>query len=507
MTIQRNNRIIHTINFGVDFSGRSSSFRHTAVLTAVWRFLLYKGCSGREDLPHQEVNQVKNEVMSDNFMKEKPVLPLILSMALPMVISMLVNSLYNIVDSFFVAKISENAMTALSLVYPVQNFINAVGIGFGVGMNAVIALHLGAGDEERADKAATQGLALGVVHTIILTAGSILIMPAFLGFFTDSEAVIDLGMRYSTIVFAFTFFIVTGVAFEKIFQAVGRMKVTMISLMCGCILNIILDPVLIFGLGPFPEMGIEGAALATGLGQASSLFIYLAVYFISPIRVKIGRKYLVPDRKMILRLYSVGIPATLNLALPSILISALNGILASFSQVYILVLGIYYKLQTFLYLPANGFIQGMRPLVGFNYGAGEYGRVKQIYRIVLGMSGAIMAVGTGICLAVPGQLIGLFTKNPETIQAGATALRIISAGFIVSSVSVTSSGALEGLGKGTPSLIISLSRYIVVIIPAAFILSRIFGAAGVWNAFWVAELITAAVSFAVYRRAAEKHTD
>ena len=210
---------------------------------------------------------------------------------------------------------------------------------------------------------------------------------------------------------------------------------------------------------------------------------------------------------MILRLYSVGIPATLNLALPSILISALNGILASFSQVYILVLGIYYKLQTFLYLPANGFIQGMRPLVGFNYGAGEHRRVKQIYQIVLCMSGAIMAVGTVICLAVPGQLMGLFTQNPETIQAGETALRIISAGFIVSSVSVTSSGALEGRGKGTPSLIISLFRYIVVIIPAAFILSRIFGAVGVWNAFWLAELITAAVAFAVYRRAAEKNTD
>ena len=209
---------------------------------------------------------------------------------------------------------------------------------------------------------------------------------------------------------------------------------------------------------------------------------------------------------MILRLYSVGIPATLNLALPSILISALNGILASFSQVYILVLGIYYKLQTFLYLPANGFIQGMRPLVGFNYGAGEHRRVKQIYQIVLCMSGAIMAVGTVICLAVPGQLMGLFTQNPETIQAGETALRIISAGFIVSSVSVTSSGALEGLGKGTPSLIISLFRYIVVIIPAAFVLSRIFGAVGVWNAFWLAELITAAVAFAVYRRAAEKNT-
>lgn len=423
-------------------------------------------------------------------------------MALPMVISMMVNSLYNIVDSFFVAQISEDTMTALSLVYPVQNFINAVGIGFGVGMNAVIALHLGAGNREKANLAATQGLALGVVHTVILTAGSILFMPVFLRFFTDKEAVVDLGIRYSVVVFLFTFFVVTGVAFEKIFQAVGRMKVSMISLMCGCILNIILDPILIFGPGPFPEMGIEGAALATGLGQACSLIIYLAVYFISPIHVRIGRKYLSPDKEMIVRLYSVGIPATLNLALPSVLISALNAILASFSQVYILVLGIYYKLQTFLYLPANGFVQGMRPLVGFNFGAGEYKRVRKIYDIVLCMSGAIMAAGTIICLALPGQLMGLFTDNPATIRTGETALRIISAGFLVSAVSVTSSGALEGMGKGTPSLIISLSRYIVVIIPAAFILSRIFGAVGVWNAFWIAELITAAVAYIVYKRAA-----
>ena len=442
------------------------------------------------------------ESMNENFMKERPVFPLILSMALPMVISMMVNSLYNIVDSFFVAQISEDAMTALSLVYPVQNFINAVGIGFGVGMNAVIALHLGAGNREKANLAATQGFALGVVHTVILTAGSILFMPVFLRFFTDKEAVVDLGIRYSVVVFLFTFFVVTGVAFEKIFQAVGRMKVSMISLMCGCILNIILDPILIFGLGPFPEMGIEGAALATGLGQACSLIIYLAVYFISPIHVRIGRKYLSPDKEMIVRLYSVGTPATLNLALPSVLISALNAILASFSQVYILVLGIYYKLQTFLYLPANGFVQGMRPLVGFNFGAGEYKRVRKIYDIVLCMSGAIMAAGTIICLALPGQLMGLFTDNPETIRTGETALRIISAGFLVSAVSVTSSGALEGMGKGTPSLIISLSRYIVVIIPAAFILSRIFGAVGVWNAFWIAELITAAVAYIVYKRAA-----
>ena len=439
--------------------------------------------------------------MNENFMKEKPVLPLILSMSLPMVLSMMVNSLYNIVDSFFVAQISEDAMTALSLVYPVQNFVNAIGIGFGIGINAVIAIHLGAGDEKKANMATTQGMLLALIHAVILTVAGIAVMPGFLRMFTSSEKVIDLGIRYSVIVFLFTFAIVLGVAFEKVFQAVGAMKVTMLSLMCGCIANIILDPVLIFGLGPFPAMGIEGAALATGLGQVLTLVIYIAVYLRWPIRVKICRKYCRPDRRMIARLYAIGIPATLNLALPSLLISALNAILASFSQIYVLVLGIYYKLQTFLYLPANGFVQGMRPVIGFNYGAGEHRRVKQIYRIVLCMSGLIMIFGTIICLAVPEKLMELFTQKEETIRAGETALRIISAGFIISAVSVTSSGALEGLGKGVPSLVISLFRYVLVIIPAAYILSRIFGAVGVWHGFWIAELITAAVAFAVYRKA------
>ena len=430
--------------------------------------------------------------MNETFMKEKPVLPLILSMALPMVLSMLVNSLYNIVDSFFVAQISEDAMTALSLVYPVQNLINAVGIGFSIGINAVIAFYLGAGDREKADMAATQGLLLAVLHSVVLTIGCIAVMPAFLRMFTTSEAVVDLGLRYSVVAFAFTGIIVVGVTFEKIFQAVGSMKITMAALMSGCVANILLAPVLIFGLG---------AALATGIGQTLSQVIYLAVYAARPMQVRLSRRHLALSRWMVLRLYAVGIPATLNLALPSILISALNAILAAYSQVYILVLGIYYKLQTFLYLPANGFVQGMRPLVGYNYGAGERQRVNQIYRIVLCMSGLIMAAGTVICLLIPGQLMALFTRTPETIQAGETALRIISAGFVVSAVSVTSSGALEGLGKGGPSLVIALCRYLLIILPAAWLLSRSFGPAGVWNAFWITEAVTAAVAYGVYRRA------
>ena len=436
--------------------------------------------------------------MNETFMKEKPVLPLILSMTLPMVLSMLVNSLYNIIDSFFVAQINEEAMTALSLVYPVQNFINAVGIGFGVGINAVIAFYLGTGDNKKADQAATQGLVLAMIHSVVMTVCCITMMPAFLGMFTSSKTVIELGVRYSVIAFAFTLIIIVGVTFEKLFQAVGNMKTTMISLMCGCITNIVLDPVLIFGYGPFPEMGIEGAALATGIGQALTLAIYLVVYFVRPIRVHIRRQYILLSKKMVIKLYSIGIPATLNLALPSLLISALNAILAAYSEVYILVLGIYYKLQTFIYLPANGIVQGMRPLIGYNYGAGENKRVSQIYKIVLCMSGIIMVLGTVICLLIPGQLIGLFTHIEATIQTGETALRIIGAGFIVSAVSVTSSGALEGLGKGTPSLLISLCRYVVVIIPTAFLLSRLFGAVGVWNAFWITEAITAIISICVY---------
>ena len=439
--------------------------------------------------------------MNETFMKEKPVLPLLISMSLPMVISMLVNSLYNIVDSFFVAKISEDAMTALSLVYPVQNFINAVAIGFGVGINAVIAYHLGAGEPKKANAAATWGFVLSMIHGAVLLVGSIMIIPTFLRMFTSDAQVIDYGIRYARIAFAFSLVIAASLAFEKIFQSVGRMKVTMGGMLAGCVTNIILDPVLIFGIGPFTAMSIEGAALATGIGQVLTVVIYLVIYLARPLPVWIGRKYLIRETGLFRRLYSIGIPATLNLALPSLLISALNGILAMYGQIYVVILGIYYKLQTFLYLPVNGIVQGMRPIIGYNYGAKEHKRVKQIYRIALAISAAIMLAGTVVCLVAPGQLIGIYTTNPETISAGKTALRLISAGFIVSAVSVASSGALEGLGKGVPSFIISLFRYVVIIIPAAFLLSRIFGAVGVWNAFWIAETITAVIAFVIYRRA------
>lgn len=441
--------------------------------------------------------------MSQSFMKEKTVFPLLLSMSLPMVLSMMVSSLYNIVDSYFVAKISEDAMTALSLVFPVQNLINAVTIGFAIGMNAVLSFCLGAQDDEEANRAASQGVFLNTLHGIILMVICICIMPTFLRMFTQDETVIDLGIRYSRIAFAFSIVIAWGMSAEKIFQAIGKMKIAMFSVLFGCVVNIILDPLMIFGIGIFPEMGIEGAALATGIGQTLNLLVYIIVGMREKLSIKISLKYVSKDKNLNKKLYAIGIPAMLNLALPSLLISSLNTILAAYSQAYVVVLGVYYKLQTFLYLPANGIIQGMRPLIGYNYGANEMHRVKKIYRVAIAMAAGIMAVGTVVCMVMPEMLIGLFTTSPETIVIGEKALRIISLGFVVSSISIISCGALEGLGKGVPSLVISVLRYVVIIIPVAFILSQIFGAEGVWYAFCVAEIITAMISFVVYKKSAK----
>lgn len=439
--------------------------------------------------------------MNREYMKEKPVLSLVLSMSLPMVISMAVSSLYNIVDSFFVAKISENAMTALSLVFPLQNLMSAIAVGFGIGINARIAFCCGAGKQEQADRAASTGLLLSLVHGTVLMVLCYFAVPHFLSLYTDNAEIIEFGLIYSHRVFIFSTVIMLGIALEKIFQSVGRMKVSMIAMLAGCIVNIILDPFMIFGIGPFPSMGIAGAAYATGIGQTVTLLVYILFCIFRPLSLSISLKSIRFERNLIGKMYAVGIPASLNLALPSVMISVLNSILAVFSEIYVLVLGAYYKLQTFIYLSTNGIIQGIRPLISFNYGAGDHKRVKQIFNTTLVLTGAVMIIGVLLSNTIPSQLIGLFTDNAETIHTGAHALRMISIGFIISAVSITCSGALEALEKGTASLVISLLRYVAVMIPEAYILSRFLGADGVFIAFPVTEFISAIASVLLYRKA------
>lgn len=442
--------------------------------------------------------------MNQSFMKERKIFPLVISMSLPMVVSMAVNSLYNIVDSYFVAKISDDAMTALSLVFPVQNLMTAIAVGFGVGLNARIAFCLGAGRERQASQAGVTGLFLSFIHGIILMAACLAGMPFFLSMYTDNRVIIDLGLEYSNIAFMFSVIIMLGISLEKIFQAVGRMKVSMICMMLGFITNIVLDPLMIFGIGFFPEMGMAGAAYATGIGQSVTLVAYILFLIFRPVPLSFGRKNLSFDGKLIKALYSVGIPASLNMALPSVLISSLNGILAPFSDKYVLVLGAYYKLQTFIYLSANGIIQGIRPLVSYNYGAGEKGRVRKIFKTTLILTAGVMAVGMLLSFLIPEQMMGLFTSSGETAQIGVDALKIICTGFVFSAVSVTCCGVLEALGLGIQSLVVSFLRYAVIIIPAAFVLSKFIGAMGVFIAFPTAEIITSAVSIILYKKSSQK---
>ena len=433
-------------------------------------------------------------------MKEKPVVPLLLSMGIPVIISMIAGALYNIVDSIFVAMISEDAMTAVSLVYPIQNLAHAAGVGFGVGINAMVARRLGEGKTRMANQTASQGVFLSALHGMILTILGMAVIPYFLRMFTSDEVTISYGLTYFYNVFLFSTIDTMGMAYEKVYQSVGKMKISMAAVLIGCGVNIVLDPIFIFGLGPMPELGICGAAWATGIGQTASLLFYLILNHVKPLNVEISLREMRPSKEICGGMYSVGVAATLNMALTSLLLTALNAILAPFSQVYILVLGVYYKLQALLYQGASGVVQGMRPLIGYNYGAGEQERVKKIFRAAFMIVGIIMTAGTLLGELMPDFLMGLFTQTPSTVEIGRTALRLISPGFVMSTVSVSASGAFEGLGMGLKSLKISLMRYAVIIVPIAFVLSRIIGLTGVWHAFWLAELITAVYAGASWKR-------
>lgn len=438
--------------------------------------------------------------MDQTYMKEKPVVPLLLSMGIPVIISMIAGALYNIVDSIFVAMISEDAMTAVSLVYPIQNLAHAAGVGFGVGINAMVARRLGEGKTRMANQTASQGVFLSALHGMILTILGMAVIPYFLRMFTSDEVTISYGLTYFYNVFLFSTIDTMGMAYEKVYQSVGKMKISMAAVLIGCGVNIVLDPIFIFGLGPMPELGIRGAAWATGIGQTASLLFYLILNHVKPLNVEISLREMRPSKEICGGMYSVGIAATLNMALTSLLLTALNAILAPFSQVYILVLGVYYKLQALLYQGASGVVQGMRPLISYNYGAGEQERVKKIFRAAFMIVGIIMTAGTLLGELMPDFLMGLFTQTPSTVEIGRTALRLISPGFVMSTVSVIASGAFEGLGMGLKSLKISLMRYAVIIIPIAFVLSRIIGPTGVWHAFWLAELITAVYAGASWKR-------
>lgn len=439
--------------------------------------------------------------MNTDRLRTQRVFPLVLSMGIPMAFSMLINALYNIVDGYFVARLSEQAMTAVSLVFPLQYAASAAAIGTGVGISAAVSFFLGAGEKERADDAASVGLLLSFLHGILLTILIPLLGRPFLLSFTKDETVINYGTRYLNLVMSCTLAMQVQLVYEKLYQSVGKMRTPVICLAMGCISNIILDPVLIFGLGPFPEMGIDGAALATDFGTILTLVLYLIVsrkgrlpFALSPKRGAIKLRLLAG------RIYRVGIPAACSLLLQSIMVALLNGILAAFGEDGVFVLGVYYKLQSFLYLTASGVVQGIRPPVSYSYGAGDVKRVREIFKTASLVNLVLMLVGTLLCLLVPGRLFALFTSRKEVLDLGSRALRLICLGFPVSALSVTAAGTLEALGEGASSFVISFLRCVGLLVPLALVFSKMVGMDGVFAAFPAAEAVTAVIAFVLIRR-------
>lgn len=439
---------------------------------------------------------------SNHFMRTRPIFRLLMSMSVPMMISMLIQSLYNIVDSIYLSRLGTKALTAVSLAFPIQNISSSAAIGMGVGITCAVSIHLGAGRQEKANQTATLGMALALLHCGLFVLFGLLVTKPFLKLFTHDGQTLTWACQYTYIVVCVSFGCHLQLAMEKIFQAVGSMKTTMALLAAGCILNIILDPILIFGLLGFPAMGVIGAGIATVTGQIVAFLLYIVVYLCrkKTFPVKLHPRYLHGDAALIKQIYSVGIPSTIMLVMPSVLISVLNGLLAKISDVYVAVLGVYFKLQTFLYMPASGIVQGMRPIIGYNYGASDIGRVKQTIRYGMVSAAVIMAVGTVAALVFPEQIFAMFDADEPLMKAGVTALRIISLGFVVSAAGVIYSGTFEALGKGKDSLIISLLRQFIITIPLSLILGRIWGVNGIWMSFPVSELCASIAAYLLFKR-------
>lgn len=435
-----------------------------------------------------------------NPMKTKPIFPLLMGMSIPPMVSMLIQSMYNIVDGIFVAKLGEDALTAVTIAFPLQNMILAVAVGLGVGINAAIARNLGAQNEEAVNSAATHGILYTALHSVAFIVLGIFFTKPFLQLFTTKSNVLEWSCNYSYIVLCFSFGSLFHIAIEKMFQATGNMIMPMLMQAFGAIVNIILDPILIFGLWGFPAMGVKGAAIATVIGQISACTLSIFLFIRNSGDIHISFQRFKIDGLMTKQLYAVAIPSALMMSMPSILIGMLNGILGAISQTAVAVLGIYFKLQTFVYMPATGIIQGMRPIVSYNYGAGDKKRLHSTIKASLKSVAAIMILGTVLFFLFPTNLLELFSASEEMKNIGNLALRIIAAGFIVSTFGQVYSGVFEAMGKGVNSLLVSLLRQLLIIIPMSLVLIRFLGVNGVWIAFPIAETIAAAVSAILFHK-------
>jgi putative MATE family efflux protein len=432
-----------------------------------------------------------------------PINRLLLSMAIPIMISMLVQALYNIVDSYFVAKISEDALNAVSLSFPVQNLMIAVGSGTGVGINALLSKSLGEKKQDRANAAAVNGLFLASLNFLVFLLFGLFFSRLFFAVQTDVSSIVEYGHSYLTICCCLSMGLFAQITFERLLQATGRTIYSMVTQLTGAVINIILDPILIFGLFGFPRMEVAGAALATVIGQLAGSTMAVILNTRKNTDIHVSFRGFRPDRRIIATIYGVGLPSIIMMSIGSVMVFGFNKILLAFTTTATAVFGVYYKLQSFVFMPVFGMNNGMVPIVAYNYGARKPARIIRTIQLAVCYATGIMLLGILLFQTMAPQLMGLFQaegSSGDLVTIGSVALRIISVHFIFAGFSIVCSSVFQALGHGVLSLIVSVVRQLVVLLPAAFILSRLGGLEAVWWAFPIAELSSAVLCAIFLRR-------
>ena len=431
---------------------------------------------------------------NENKMGVMPVNQLLLNMALPMIISMLIQALYNVVDSIFVAKLSEEALNAVSLAFPVQNLMISVGVGTGVGINAMLSRCLGQKDQKRVNQTAMNGLFLAALSCLVFTGLGLTCARLFYQVQTDITGIVDYGAEYLTICCGLSCGLFLGVTFDRVLQATGRTFLTMITQAVGAITNIILDPILIFGLFGFPRMEVAGAAMATVTGQILGAALSIVFNLTRNPDVQFSFRKFRPNGQVIANIYSVGLPSIAMQSIGSVMVFGMNQILIAFTATATAVFGVYFKLQSFIFMPVFGLNNGMVPIVAYNYGARKPERIIRTIKLSLMYGIGIMLLGFLVFQLGADKLLSMFMAEGETsgdmLTIGVPALRTISISFLLAGFCVVSSAVFQALGHGVFSLVVSVVRQWVVLLPVAFLLSRIHGLNTVWWAFPIAELFS-----------------
>ena len=430
------------------------------------------------------------ENIQENKMGTQPIGRLMITMSLPIMISMLVQALYNIVDSIFVAKIHKDALTAVSMAFPIQTLMIAVGAGTGVGIKALLSKSLGEKNFERANRSANNGIFLAFISFLLFVVIGLCTTGIFYDFQTDNEAIRQYGKDYLYIVTIASLGIFMQMTFENLLQSTGKTIYSMYTQGLGAIVNLILDPCLIFGWGPFPEMGVSGAALATVIGQFVAAGLGLLLNIKVNKELVISLKKYPPEKKTCKQIYAVGLPSIIMQSIGSVMTFSLNKILIGYSDTAVAVLGVYFKLQSFIFMPIFGLNNGYIPIIAYNYGARKKKRIIKAFKCGALLAVSIMAVGMVIFLTIPDVLLRFFEADEEMLEIGVPALRIISAHFVLASFSIIMISTLQGLSKGIYSMIVSFSRQIIVLLPAAYVLSKCFGLSAIWWAFPIAEVVS-----------------